>query len=138
MENTNFSPDVLDRHNDSESRFSVLPSCEKPRQLLRLVAAIVTQVFMVRRADLLAPSRGVASVALARQVAMYLAHVDCGVRLSEVGRGFGRDRTTVAHACIVVENRRDDPSFDMTLELLAGILARMRDICFPRHSGQVC
>jgi hypothetical protein len=31
---------------------------------------------------------------------------------------FGRDRTTVAHACLIVEDRRDDPVFDRILELL--------------------
>ena len=57
-------------------------------------------------------------VALARQVAMYLAHVVCGLTLTDTGRLFGRDRTTVAHACCVIEDRRDDPLFDRALDLL--------------------
>ncbi len=47
-----------------------------------------------------------------------LAHVMCGLTLTEVGLLFGRDRTTVAHACAVVEDRRDDPVFDRALDLL--------------------
>jgi hypothetical protein len=35
-----------------------------------------------------------------------------------VGRIFERDRTTVAHACGVVEDRRDDANFDRALEAL--------------------
>lgn len=31
---------------------------------------------------------------------------------------FERDRTTVAHACTVIEAARDDASFDRALELL--------------------
>lgn len=64
------------------------------------------------------PSRGGASVAFARQVAMYLAHVACALTLTEAARIFGRDRTTAAYACGVVEERRDDPLFDRIIELL--------------------
>jgi chromosomal replication initiation ATPase DnaA len=49
---------------------------------------------------------------------MYLAHVACGLTLTDTGRLFGRDRTTVAHACGVIEDRRDDPLFDRALDLL--------------------
>ncbi len=78
----------------------------------------VVQVFGVGRDDLRRLSRGRAKVALARQVAMYLAHVACGLTLTDTGRLFGRDRTTVAHACGVIEDRRDDPLFDRALDLL--------------------
>jgi hypothetical protein len=78
----------------------------------------VVQVFGVGREDLRRLSRGRAKVALARQVAMYLAHVACGFTLTDTGRLFGRDRTTVAHACGVIVDRRDDPLFDRALDLL--------------------
>lgn len=55
---------------------------------------------------------------LARHVSMYLAHVSCRMSLSDVGRLYARDRTTVAYACAVIEERRDDPKFDSALELL--------------------
>jgi hypothetical protein len=58
----------------------------------------VVQVFGVGEEDLRRVTRGRAKVALARQVAMYLAHVVCGLTLTDTGRLFGRDRTTVAHA----------------------------------------
>jgi chromosomal replication initiation ATPase DnaA len=53
---------------------------------------------------------------------MYLAHVACGLSLTEVGELFERDRTTVAHACIVIERRRDNGSFDAALVLLEDIV----------------
>ena len=49
---------------------------------------------------------------------MYLAHVGCGLTYSEVGRLFGRDRTTASYACRLIEDRRDDPDFDASLDLL--------------------
>lgn len=78
----------------------------------------VRQVFGVDHDALARLTRGVARTALARQVAMYLAHVACGLTLTDAGRLFSRDRTTVAHACLIVEDRRDDPLFDRALDLL--------------------
>jgi chromosomal replication initiation ATPase DnaA len=75
-------------------------------------------VFGVQHAELFRATRGKAPVALARQAAMYLAHIACGLSFTDVGLVFGRDRTTVAHACRVIEDRRDDPVFDRALELL--------------------
>lgn len=82
----------------------------------------VVQVFGVGQEDLRRITRGRANVALARQVAMYLAHVVCGMTLTDTGRLFGRDRTTVAHACGVIEDRRDDPLFDRALDLLEWVV----------------
>lgn len=47
-----------------------------------------------------------------RQIAMYVCHVTLQLSLSEIGQAFGRDRTTVAYSCRVIEDRRDDRSFD--------------------------
>ncbi len=81
----------------------------------------VSGVFAVRGPELWSVTRGHPSTAFARQVAMYLAHVACGLTLTEVGQVFARDRTTVAYACGVIEDRRDDPAFDRSLELLEGV-----------------
>lgn len=78
----------------------------------------VARVFAVPISALHSATRGRAPVALARQIAMYLAHVICGLSMAEVGRIFERDRTTVSHACALIEDRRDDPLFDQILELL--------------------
>lgn len=67
------------------------------------VERIFTEVqaeFGVTRAQLLAPTRSSAKVASARQQAMRRVHAaDPGASWSELGRLFGRDRTTVRHAC---------------------------------------
>ena len=57
-------------------------------------------------------SRSRQAAARARQLAMYLAHVVLGRTLTEIGIAFGRDRTTVSHACALIEDLRDDPRFD--------------------------
>lgn len=84
----------------------------------RHIELAVAQVFGIEPAAIGKNTRGRAREALARQTAMYLAHVACGLKLTDVGRLFQRDRTTVSHACAVIEDRRDDPRFDRALELL--------------------
>lgn len=87
-------------------------------RLRPLVEDIVADVFGVETIELRMATRGKARAALARQVAMYLAHVGYGLSLTEVGELFERDRTTVAHACSIVERRRDDRAFDAAVVLL--------------------
>lgn len=62
--------------------------------------------------------RGPAQVAFARQVAMYLCHVALGMSLARTAEAFSRDRSTVAHACHVLEDRREDEAFDSWLGAL--------------------
>jgi chromosomal replication initiation ATPase DnaA len=81
----------------------------------------VTRVFDVEIDLMRLPSRGRPKVALARQVGMYLAHVACGLSLTEAGQLFGRDRTTVSHACRVVEERRENSDFDRAVQLLENV-----------------
>ncbi len=95
---------------------------EPDDRLRTLIEASVGQVFGIYAAEFSSVTRGTARVALARQVAMYLCHVMCQRSLTDVGRIFQRDRTTVAHACGVVEDLRDDPRFDRVLELLETIV----------------
>jgi chromosomal replication initiation ATPase DnaA len=87
----------------------------------------VATVFGVDLEDLRAPTRGSASAAFARQVAMYLAHVVCGLSMTEVGMLFARDRTTVAHACGVVEDSRDDLDLDVRLGHLERAVSSLID-----------
>jgi chromosomal replication initiation ATPase DnaA len=91
-------------------------------QLRAVVEASVGRVFSVRSQDFGSITRGRARAALARQVAMYLSHIACRRNFTDVGRIFARDRTTVAHACGVVEDLRDDQRFDRVLDLLETIV----------------
>jgi chromosomal replication initiation ATPase DnaA len=92
------------------------------RALRQLLEHAVAQVFIVPSAELWSHKRGRPPVAFARQVAMYLAHVHYGLSLRQVGNVFARDRTTVSHACSVIEDRRDDPRFDRALECIEAVL----------------
>lgn len=64
--------------------------------------------------------RRTASIALPRQIAMYLCRKLTNLSLSEVGAQFGgKDHTTVLHACDKIERRRnEDRPFDATIQSL--------------------
>ncbi len=95
------------------------PGADTQNQILReFLDRVVASVFLVDTTLLKMPTRGRQPVAEARQVAMYLAHVACGLSFTHVGKVFQRDRTTVSHACKRVEDKREDAQFDAALELL--------------------
>jgi chromosomal replication initiation ATPase DnaA len=73
---------------------------------------IAAALFNVSSKELRRTGRTAQEVARVRQIAMYVAHVTLGIPQGEVGRGFGRDRTTVLHACHLIEDLRDDAEFD--------------------------
>lgn len=91
----------------------------------RIVEHAVMRAFAVDVTEINGGSRGVARAAHARQVAMYLAHITCQQSYTQIGRMANRDRTTVAHACAVVEDERDDPLFDEALCHLERSIALM-------------
>ena len=91
----------------------------------RLLETMVASAFRVDASALRSRTRGTASVAFARQVAMYLAYTRLGMPYADAGAIFGRDRTTAAHACRLVEERRDDPRIDSALDHLE----RAVDLC---------
>ena len=74
--------------------------------------------------DQLKSKRRTQDLALARQVAMYIAREKVGATLTQIGRAFGdRDHTTVMHACKKIHRlSQEDPLFRGTLkDLTAGM-----------------
>lgn len=86
-------------------------------ELCEAMLDIASALFNVSGKELRRPGRTSLGVARVRQIAMYVAHVQLQLSMSEVGRGFGRDRTTVLHACHLIEDMRDDPEFDRHVSL---------------------
>jgi chromosomal replication initiation ATPase DnaA len=105
----------------SSRREEVLEACER-------VQDILSACFAISGRDIRSAERSRTEVSRVRQIGMYLAHVIVGLSMQEVGDGFQRDRTTVAHACHVVEDLRDDPEFESVLQMIEKIV----DIAFTR------
>jgi chromosomal replication initiation ATPase DnaA len=89
----------------------------------QLAAGVASFALAVPLPCILSTTRGTAQAAFARQVAMYLAHVGFEMSLARVAVACGRDRSTVAHACHLIEDRREQPAFDAWLEQLEASLA---------------
>ncbi|MEL6967734.1 MAG: helix-turn-helix domain-containing protein [Pseudomonadota bacterium] len=90
----------------------------------QLCLRTVSLALCVPLEHLAAANRCKADIALARQVAMYLAHTQFSLAMTEIGLAMGRDRTTVSHACNLVEDRRDDDDFDLMLTQLEDLLSQ--------------
>ncbi len=85
----------------------------------------VTSYYSVRLSDLLSKRRH-KSIALPRQICMWLARRHTRYSLQEIGGYFGgRDHTTVMHAVSAIRAKRDkDPAIDHDVNLLEQRLTR--------------
>nr|WP_305888878.1 helix-turn-helix domain-containing protein [Parvularcula maris] len=86
---------------------------------------MTARAFDVPASKLVLKNRCRQPIAHARQVAMYLLHTVFGGTYEQAGMHFRRDRTTVKHACSMIEDERDDPAFDRKLEFLEETLMRL-------------
>ncbi len=98
-------------------------SDERITDICECVMDLVAALFNVSGRDLRRPGRCTVGVARVRQIGMYVAHVVLRLNMTEVGRGFGRDRTTVQYACQLIEDMRDDPDFDRIVSVTEQVVA---------------
>jgi chromosomal replication initiation ATPase DnaA len=101
-----------------ERAYSPIDRTQADQVLKLLVEHHVALAFGVGVLDLRRRRRGKCRAAFARQAAMYLVHVVGGLSFTATGAVFGRDRTTVAHACALVEDCRDEVLLDHLLEAI--------------------
>lgn len=117
----------LEKRADVEARRSRYQS-----KCFLLVVELVSSFFEVSVESLQGRTRGVAPICQARQICMYLLHTSLSIPYPEIGQLFRRDRTTISHACMVVEDLRDDCDIDLNLTRLESILATIRSL----HAGK--
>jgi len=109
-----------------------LPMAARRASDLRIAQLLVAHVYDVAPEAVSSRSRRGPRVIEARQVAMYLCHVELGMPITLVARRFGRDRATARLACRHVEELREDPSRDRLLALLESLLRQavgLRSVC---------
>ncbi len=95
---------------------------EKETALAHLVCAVVSIEFGVQNSKIITLKKGSAHHCFARQVAMYLMNVVFQIRIASIARAFGRDPSTVSHACHTIEEARDDMVLDTKLTVLEDFL----------------
>ncbi len=110
---------------EEEARGWIDRRAKQDRASAELASTLAGYALNVPAADILEQGRGSQRVAFARQVAMYLCHVGFAYSLSRVAAAFGRERSTVGHACHAIEDRREDPLFDGWIGALEAALKDM-------------
>lgn len=76
------------------------------------VNQMIASTFDLKSEKLLQNDRGEARLTRARQISMYLMNTSLSMNFVEIAAFYRKDRTTVSHACSVVEGLRDAPDFD--------------------------
>lgn len=109
--------DVLDQRAEDEA-------------VARLAADVASYALGIPTDQILRMKRGTQRVAFARQVAMYLCHVAFEFSLQRVAIAFGRDRSTVAHACHLIEDKREGDRFEFWI---SGLELMLRGAPSPRR-----
>ena len=100
--------------------FENRPAGPRDEQILELCEGMIditAALFNVSSKEMRKPGRSSLGVSRVRQVAMYVAHVVLRLSMNDIGRAFGRDRTTVLYACHLVEDLRDDTDFDRIITM---------------------
>ena len=93
------------------------PRDELALELCEGMIDITAALFNVPSKEIRKPGRTTLGVSRVRQVAMYVAHVILRLNMTDIGRAFGRDRTTVIYACHLIEDLRDDDDFDRIITM---------------------
>lgn len=103
------------RRSASMKREAIVARCDA-------VIDIVAALFDFPGRELRRTGRSTSDIARARQIAMYVTHVVLQLSMAEVGWGFARDRTTVLHACHLIEDLRDDIEFDRVVATVERVI----------------
>jgi chromosomal replication initiation ATPase DnaA len=90
-----------------------------------LAQAIAAQIYAVTAAEMGGPTRGRPRAARARQIAIHLARSVFDLSQLQLAAAFGRDRSTICHACnLIARLREENDEFDSTLRWMESHLRR--------------
>lgn len=114
LESVETPPDACERVFRSPARVQAIHDADAV-EACDTVIDLLAVFFNVSGRQLRSPKRTSAAISRVRQVGMYVAHVSLGIKMAMVGTGFGRDRSTVMHACHTIEDLREDDDFDLVV-----------------------
>lgn len=96
------------------------------------ITDILAACFSISSRDLRSRDRIHTSICRVRQIGMYVSHVSLGLNMTEVAKGFGRDRSTIVHSCHLIEDMRDEVEFDR----IVGVVERIALAAFGKNAGE--
>ena len=92
---------------------------------MEIIQEIVASYFKIKITDLRAKKR-TRNLAFPRQIAMYLCRELTDTSLPQIGNFFGRDHTTVIHACDkITKERNEDNKLNNSIQELIQRIERM-------------
>ena len=115
-------PNASQRSQDDTQHQVACSQSSRAEFATRLVVRLVSNSHDLEETAVMDTSRGSSEISRARQIAMYLLHTSLSIPYGTIAKLFGRDRTTVAHACRTIEDLRDIPASDDAILKLEGIL----------------
>ncbi|WP_181704313.1 helix-turn-helix domain-containing protein [Chthonobacter albigriseus] len=95
---------------------------------IEMVEQLVLRTFALELGTLQWPNRGQALNAFARQVAIYVMHVNLGLNLTDCAAVYGRDRTTAAYACRKIEDLREYRAVDAMVDTIEQAVQRWQHL----------
>ena len=107
------------------------------RRVAMAALDVLSSAFNISIAKIMTASRQRATIASARQIAMYLCNVVGQLSLREIAMEFDREPSTVSHACHAIEDRREDSVFDRQLVFLEEAMReRIRELIDADVAGR--
>ena len=103
--------------------------------LIRFVIQMVASAFEFTTQDLFRERRESAKLVRARQVTIYLLHTSLRRPFGELAEIFDKDRSTIGHACRVIEDLRDIPKFDDRIIELEQTIQTVLNLTFKPDVG---
>ena len=83
--------------------------------VMRLIYCTIALAHQTQEQYLLGRTRGQATLSRSRQIGQYLIHVGFSISFTQISRLVNRDRTSIAYACEIIEDLRDDLKIDKAL-----------------------
>ena len=110
-----------------EDIWAITPDPRRDRVAAAFITHAVALATGVSPAEIASNSRRSKAAARARQIAIYLAHVNFNWPLIRVAFAFDRDRTTCGHACHRIEDMRENAAFDAKMTVLEACVKQAPD-----------
>lgn len=109
----------------NEAMKNVYPTQRTTVITLELIQKLISSYFQIKTEDLISKKR-TKEIAFPRQIAMYLCREMTDSSLPQIGECFGRDHTTVIHACRTIsEARQKDAKLNASINELIQRLNHM-------------
>lgn len=113
--NAVYLSELLNQNDSIAKKRSTSDRQQHAWKLCGALMSLLSFFFQVSLKELRSAERKNNRIARIRQFGMYIAHTMFGLSMAEVAYAFSRERTTVKHACHLIEDMRENEKFDQNV-----------------------